>query len=81
MAHFKVEVYDEIHGGTDTLKIKANSIDQAIYIVESNSDHEYEIIEIERIKRAPKAAFADGQPIRFKMSHGPDGDIRMSRQA
>ena len=24
---------------------------------------------------------ADDQPMRFKMSHGPDGDIRMSRQA
>jgi len=23
----------------------------------------------------------DDQPMRFKMSHGPDGDIRMSRQA
>ena len=55
MAHFKVEVYDEIQGGTDTLKIKADSIDQAVYIVESNPKHEYEIIVIERIKRAPRA--------------------------
>ena len=79
MAHFKVEVYDELHGGADTLTIKADSIDHAVYIVESHPKHEYEIIEIERIKRAPKTV--DDQPIRFKMSHGPDGDIRMSRQA
>lgn len=26
-------------------------------------------------------AMIDDQPMRFKMSHGPDGDIRMSRQA
>jgi hypothetical protein len=49
MAHYEVEVYDELHGGTDTLKIKANSVDQVIHIVESNPKHEYEIIEIERI--------------------------------
>ena len=24
--------------------------------------------------------FADDKPMRFKMSHGPDGDLRMSRQ-
>ena len=24
--------------------------------------------------------FADDKPLRFKMSHGPDGDLRMSRQ-
>lgn len=49
MALYEVEVYDELHGGTDTLTIEANSIDQVIYIVESNSKHEYEIIEIERV--------------------------------
>jgi len=49
MALYEVEVYDELHGGTDTLTIEANSIDQVIDIVEGNSKHEYEIIEIERV--------------------------------
>ena len=38
-----------------------------------------------RIDPAPnnniKFVGIDDQPMRFKMSHGPDGDIRMSRQA
>ena len=35
---------------------------------------------VEAVEIALDAA-ADDQPMRFKMSHGPDGDIRMSRQA
>ena len=49
MAHFEVTVYDELHGGTDSLTIQAKTVEQAIDIVESNPKHEYEIIEIERI--------------------------------
>jgi hypothetical protein len=49
MTSFEVTVYDELNGGTDMLKIQANTVDQVIYIVESNPKHEYEIIEIERI--------------------------------
>lgn len=44
---YAVAVYDELHGGTDTLTIEAETIDQVIYMVESNPKHEYEIIEIE----------------------------------
>jgi len=43
-----VTVYDELHGGSDTLTIEAKTVDQVIYIVESNPKHEYEIIEIEK---------------------------------
>lgn len=43
---YTVEVYDELYGGTDTLTIQADTIDQVIYMVESNPKHEYEIIEI-----------------------------------
>lgn len=49
MAHFEVTVYDELGGGTDTLKVEAKTVDQVIDIVEGNPKHEYEIIEIERI--------------------------------
>jgi hypothetical protein len=49
MTSFEVTVYDELNGGTDMLTIQANTVDQVIYIVESNPKHEYEIIEIERI--------------------------------
>ena len=49
MTTFEVTVYDELGGGTDTLTIQAKTIDQVIYVVESNPNHEYEIIEIERI--------------------------------
>ena len=49
MAHYEVAVFDELNGGTDTLTIHASSIDQVIHIVESNADHEYEIIEIDRV--------------------------------
>tara|TARA_R110002124_G_scaffold284462_1_gene461779 strand:- start:816 stop:980 length:165 start_codon:yes stop_codon:yes gene_type:complete len=48
MTHFEVTVYDELDGGTDTLTIQAKTIDQVIDVVESNPNHEYEIIEIER---------------------------------
>lgn len=43
-----VTVYDELPGGSDTLTIKAKTIEQVVYIVESNPKHEYEIIEIEK---------------------------------
>ena len=46
---YEVAVYDELHGGSDTLTIKAKTVDQVVYIVESNPKHEYEIIEIERV--------------------------------
>jgi hypothetical protein len=49
MTTFEVTVYDELGGGTDTLTIQAKTIDQVIDVVESNPNHEYEIIEIERI--------------------------------
>mgnify|MGYP003978962975 CR=1 FL=1 len=49
MTSFEVTVYDELNGGTDTLTIQAKTIDQGIDVVESNPNHEYEIIEIERI--------------------------------
>lgn len=49
MAHFEVTVYDELGGGMDKLTVEAKTVDQVIYIVESNPKHEYEIIEIERI--------------------------------
>jgi hypothetical protein len=49
MTTFEVTVYDELDGGTDTLTIQAKTVGQAIYKVESNPNHEYEIIEIERI--------------------------------
>ena len=49
MAKFEVIVYDELEGGIDKLTIQAKTVDQVIYIVESNPKHEYEIIEIERI--------------------------------
>tara|TARA_R110001632_G_scaffold158790_1_gene276946 strand:+ start:218 stop:370 length:153 start_codon:yes stop_codon:yes gene_type:complete len=45
---YTVTVYDELHGGSDTLTIKAKTIEQVVYIVESNPKHEYEIIEIEK---------------------------------
>ena len=45
---YQVTVYDELQGGVDKLTIKADTVDQVIYIVESNPHHEYEIIEIER---------------------------------
>lgn len=45
---YSVTVYDELHGGSDTLTIKAKTIDQVVYIVESDPKHEYEIIEIEK---------------------------------
>lgn len=32
------------------------------------------------VRKQVEALIGD-QPMRFKMSHGPDGDIRMSRQA
>ena len=44
-----VTVDDELHGGSDTLIIKAKTVEQVVYIVESNPKHEYEIIEIERV--------------------------------
>lgn len=49
MAYYEVAVFDELNGGADTLTIRASSIDQVIHIVESNANHEYEIIEIERV--------------------------------
>jgi hypothetical protein len=49
MTSFEVTVYDELNGSTDTLTIQAKTIDQVIDVVESNPNHEYEIIEIERI--------------------------------
>ena len=49
MTIFEVTVYDELNGGTDSLTIEAISIEQVTHIVESNSKHEYEIIEIERV--------------------------------
>ena len=46
---YEVTVYDELYGGTSTLTLEAKTIDQVIYMVESNPKHEYEIIEIERV--------------------------------
>ncbi len=45
---YKVTVYDEVNGGMDVLTVMAKTIDQVIYIVESNPNHEYEIVEIEK---------------------------------
>lgn len=49
MTTFEVTVYDELDGGIDKLTVKAKTVDQVIYVVESNPKHEYEIIDIERI--------------------------------
>ena len=49
MNTYEVVVYDEVCGGVDKLTVKAKTIDKVIYIVESNSKHEYEIIEIEKV--------------------------------
>ena len=46
---YAVTVYDELNGGSDLLTIEAKTIDQVVYMVESNPKHEYEIIEIERV--------------------------------
>ena len=46
---YEVTVYDELYGNTGTLTLEAKTIDQVIYMVESNPKHEYEIIEIERV--------------------------------
>jgi hypothetical protein len=49
MNTYEVIVYDEVCGGMDKLTVQAKTIDQVIYIVESNPKHEYEIIEIEKV--------------------------------
>ena len=49
MAHFEAIVYDEVDGGTEKVVVKASTLDRAIEIIEGNPQHEYEIIEIERV--------------------------------
>lgn len=45
---YSVTVYDELNGGVDVLTIYAKSFDQVIHKVESDPNHEYEIIDIEK---------------------------------
>jgi len=45
---YSVTVYDELHGGVDVLTVYAKTIEQVVYKVESDPNHEYEIIDIEK---------------------------------
>lgn len=45
---YSVTVYDELNGGVDVLTIYAKTFEQVIHKVESDSNHEYEIIDIEK---------------------------------
>lgn len=45
---YSVTVYDELNGGVDVLTIYAKTYDQVVDKVESDPNHEYEIIEIEK---------------------------------
>ncbi len=47
---FEVTLFDELDGNHEMLTITANTVDEAIHAVESNTHHQYEIIEIEEIK-------------------------------
>ena len=47
MRTFTLSVMDCISGYTDVIKVRANTRDEAIYKVESDQDHEYEVIEFE----------------------------------
>lgn len=47
MNTYSVTVYDET-SGVDALTILAKTIDEVVYKVESDPNHEYEIIDIEK---------------------------------
>lgn len=46
---YKVTVFDEVDGGYDVLTVNTKTLEIAIYLVESDPLHEYEIIEIEKV--------------------------------
>ena len=49
MNTYSVTVYDELGRGLDVLTVQAKTIDSVIHIVEGNPEHEYEIVEIEKV--------------------------------